>query len=326
MIKRSFSLIPVPHTSCSYGFSARNWVAASKPKALGMGGKSHPQAALEAATRSQSIHKFTCYAILVCLFVPCLASTTDAALSKEQTYSLFNQANQFFREANSITNDPDQAGRLYDKAILNYEKIIGDGQIENPKLYYNLGNAHFLNGDIGNAILNYRRAERLDKADTNIQKNLAFARSIRVDKVAVKTEKRVLQTLFFWHYDFSVKTKFVIACICFALVCVSLTVMTWRGKAAPWVVTAVICSILTTCLLSSVVLETRARTGKVCGVITTESIVARQGDGRNYPESFKDPLHAGTEFDMLERRPGWLHIRLSDNSDGWIPENSADLI
>jgi hypothetical protein len=264
--------------------------------------------------------------MLVCFFAGPLASPADAALSKEQAYSLFNQANQAFREANSIANDPDRARRLYEKAILNYQKIISDGRIENPKLYYNLGNAHLLNGDIGNAILNYRRAERLDKADTNIQKNLAFARSRRVDKVAVKTERRILQTLFFWHYDFSVKTKFVIACICFAFVCISLTVMTWRGKAAPCVVTAVICGVLATCLLASVVLEIRTRTNRVCGVITKESIVARQGDGRSYPESFKDPLHAGTEFDVLERRPGWLHIRLSDNSEGWIPDNSADLI
>ena len=264
--------------------------------------------------------------MLTCLFLFCLASSTGAALSKEQTYSLFSRANQFFREANSIANDPDQVRTLYEKAILNYEKIINDGQIRNPKLYYNLGNAHFLNGDVGNAILNYRRAEMLDKTDTNVQKNLAFARSRRIDKVAVKTEERVLQTLFFWHYDFSIKTKFVIACISFALVCISLTVMTWYGKAAPWVVSAVTCSVVTACLFASVVLETRARTERVYGVITTEKVVARQGDGRNYPESFKDPLHAGTEFGLLERRSGWLHIKLSDNSDGWIPDNSADSI
>ncbi len=264
--------------------------------------------------------------MLICLLLFCLVSATDASLPREQTYSLFSQANQFFREANSIANDPDQVRRLYEKAILNYEKIISDGQIRNPKLYYNLGNAHFLNGDIGSAILNYRRAEMLDKADTNIQKNLAFARSRRVDTVAVKTEKRVLQTLFFWHYDFSIKTKFAIACISFALVCISLTIMTWCGKSAPWVVSAVICSVLAACLLASVVLETRTRAKRVYGVITTEKVVARQGDGRNYSESFKDPLHTGTEFDLLERRSGWLHIRLSDNSDGWIPDNSADLI
>ena len=263
--------------------------------------------------------------VLTSLLLLCQGSSAGAALSKEQAYSLFSQANESFRQANSIADDPDKARRLYEKAILNYEKIIGDGRIRNPKLYYNLGNAYLLNGDIGTAILNYRRAELLDKTDTNVQKNLAFARSRRVDKVAVKTEKRILQTLFFWHYDFSIKTKFAITCICFAIACISLTAITWYGKVAPWVAAAAICGVLTTCLLASVVLETRARARKVYGVITTEKVVARQGDGRNYPESFKDPLHAGTEFDVLERRSGWLHIRLADNSDAWIPDNAAGL-
>jgi tetratricopeptide (TPR) repeat protein len=239
---------------------------------------------------------------------------------------LFNQANQFFREANSTTEDPDKARQLYEQAILNYEKIVSDGRIKNSKLYYNLGNAYFLKEDIGRAILNYRRAENLDKTDKNVQKNLAFARSRRIDKVDVKTEQRILEMLFFWHYEFPIKTKFLITCICFAIVCISATLIVWRGRSGHWVVTAAICGLLTVCFLSSVVLENRIRANTICGVITAGQVVARQGDGPNYPESFKDPLHAGTEFDLLERRSGWFHVRLSDDSDGWIPDNDADLI
>ncbi len=263
---------------------------------------------------------------LIGLLLLCLASPVEAVLSREQILSLFESGNQSFRKANSLADNPDEAKRLYEKAILNYEKIISDGEVRNPKLYYNLANACFLSGDIGRAILNYRRAEELDKTDANIQKNLAFARSRRIDKVAVKAEQRILKTLFFWHYDFSVGTKFLIACISFAIFCAVLTVMTWRGRAFHWVVTAAICGILTICFLASVVVETRARADEAPGVITADEVVARQGDGRNYPESFKDPLHAGTEFDLIERRPGWFHVRLSNNTDTWIPENSAELI
>jgi len=268
--------------------------------------------------------KFTLGLIGSLLF--CLAAPVRSALPKEQVYSLFNQANQFFREANTTTNDPDKAQKLYEKAILNYEKIISDGRIKNSKLYYNLANAYFLKDDIGRAILNYRRAESLDKTDTNIQKNLAFARSRRMDTIEVRTEERILETLFFWHYDFSIKTKFLITCICLAIVCISATGMVWRGKSALLVTMAAICGLLTVSFLASVVLETRSRANTTCGVITAQQVVARQGDGPNYPESFKDPLHAGTEFDLLERRSGWFHVRLSDDSDGWIPDNSADLI
>ena len=83
------------------------------------------------------------------LLLFCLAAPCRSALPKEQAYSLFNQANQFFRGANTIANDPEKAQKLYEKAILNYEKIISDGQIKNSKLYYNLGNAYFLKDDIG---------------------------------------------------------------------------------------------------------------------------------------------------------------------------------
>jgi len=76
----------------------------------------------------------------------------------------------------------------------------------------------------------------------------------------------------------------------------------------------------------SVVLEAQRRACTVCGVITAEDVVARQGDGQNYQDSFKDPLHAGTEFDLLERRGGWLHIELADDSGCWIPDAAADLI
>ncbi|UCF43276.1 MAG: hypothetical protein JSV99_12015 [Planctomycetota bacterium] len=247
-------------------------------------------------------------------------------LSSEQIYSLYNQANEAFRRANSITQNPDQAARLYDTAILYYKKIINEGGIRNSKLYYNLGNAYFLKEDVGRAILNYRRAERLDKSDANIQKNLSFARSRRIDKVGLKTEKRVLQTLFFWHYDFSIKTKFVLSCVFFAILCISLTLILWFGRSVPATATAVICGILLACFIISVVLEAGNQKRLVCGVITAEGVVARQGDGQNYPASFKAPLHAGTEFDLLERRAGWFHLRLSNGSEGWIPETGAELI
>jgi len=121
-------------------------------------------------------------------------------------------------------------------------------------------------------------------------------------------------------------TKFIITCLCFALLCVSLTVMIWFGRTAPAIVTALIGGILMVCFFVSVVLEANDYARRVCGVITAHEVVARQGDGQSYAASFKDPLHTGTEFDLIKRRHGWFHIRLTDNSKGWIPETGADLI
>ena len=262
---------------------------------------------------------------LVVIFVLLPAGPVKAELPRQQLYALFGQANEAFRQANSMPGDP-RAEKLYEKAILSYERIISEGRVRNGRLYYNLANAYFLRENIGKAILNYRRAEQLDGSDANIRKNLEFARSRRIDKITPRAEKRVLETLFFWHYDFSLRARFLLTCVFFAALCTCLIVMVWLGRGAPAIAAAVIAGVLMLCLLISVVVESRHRAGTVCGVITAGQVVARQGDGQNYAASFKDPLHAGTEFDLIEHRPGWFHIRLSDSSDGWIRDDAAELI
>jgi tetratricopeptide (TPR) repeat protein len=265
---------------------------------------------------------------LVCLV--CLLFTAGLAvgdtLSKEQINTLFNQANDAFRQANSTVDDTDKSNSLYEKVALGYEKIIRQGRIENPKLYYNLANSYLLKGDVGRAILDYRRAEKLDKSDSDIQKNLAFARSRRADKVEIKTEKQILQTLVFWHYDLSMRARFATACVCFAVFCLGLTVMIWFGRNASLMTVTVVSAGLLVCLIGSLAVEEYSQAANLSGVIVSPEVVAYQGDGQNYPPSFKAPLHAGTEFELVERRPGWFHIKLADGSDGWIPQNAAGII
>jgi len=245
--------------------------------------------------------------------------------AKEQLYVLLNEANSAFQQANAATA-PRRAQELYTRATLLYEKIVAQGQVRNAKLHYNLGNAYFLTDDLGRAILNYRRALQLDGTDVNIRNNLAFARTRRLDRVAVPTEKRVLQTLFFWHYDFSVKTRFVLACLCFASLCLAGTLLVWFGRGPATSTLAVLVGVLWLGLLASVIVETQQQDAVIHGVVTAAEIVARQGDGPNYPPSFKDPLHAGTEFELLEQRPGWFHIELSDGSEAWVPDTAAELV
>jgi len=90
--------------------------------------------------------------LVVSLFLLTVTAAGEDKLPKEQIYALYNQANETFSQANS-TNDPDQAERLYEKAILTFEKIVNQGQVKNAKLYYNLANAYLLHGELGKAIL-----------------------------------------------------------------------------------------------------------------------------------------------------------------------------
>ena len=248
-----------------------------------------------------------------------------AAMTQDQAKACLDQANEAFRQANAQT-DRRAAGDLYGKAILGYERLIRDGGIHNAGLSYNLANAYLLDDRIGKAIVNYRRAERLDPSNADIRKNLAFARSRRVDQVQTETRQKVLQTLFFWHYDFAIKTRLVLACWFFGLTCLALCARVWLGRRPG--LAPVVCAglVLTVAFVASTAVEHRQRSGTVSGVITAQSVEARQGDGPNYPPSFKDPLHEGTEFQLIERRPGWLHIQLTSGTEAWIPDATAEVI
>jgi tetratricopeptide (TPR) repeat protein len=253
------------------------------------------------------------------------AAQAAPTLPRDQLYALLQEANTAFQTANAA-NNPEAARPLYDKAILLYEKIIDQGGVRNAGLYYNLANAYLLKEDLGRAILNYRRAEKLDASDLNIKKNLSFARGRRADRVETSTQRRVLETLFFWHYDFSLRTKALLACLLFGILCAVLALIVWLGRGSARLVAAVLSGVLFLCLLTSLLVQARQEAGTRCGVITAAEVVARQGDGPNYPPSFKDSLHAGLEFELVEHRPGWLHIELADGTDAWIPDDTAGLV
>jgi hypothetical protein len=265
---------------------------------------------------------FCCFVFLLLVCLPVVLFAGE--LSDDEINSQFNEANDLFRRGNEASGDA--AAKLYGEAVLRFERIINAGQVENAGLYYNLGNAYLLKGDVGRAIVNYRRSEMLDDSNADLRKNLAFARSRRVDQVEVATEKKVMQTLFFWHYDFSVKARFLLACLFFAACCLVLTTMVWFGRRGAMRAVCVVCGVLAVCFALSVTVESVGKNRRKFGVIVSESVVARSGDGANYAKSFKDPLHAGTEFDLIKRQSGWYNVRLADGSEGWVPVGTTELI
>ena len=70
--------------------------------------------------------------------------------------------------------------------VKNTQGLIDDG-VDNGKLYYNLGNAQLQIGDLGQAIVSYRRAERLIPNDSNLRENLRFARSLCRNQIPTAT-------------------------------------------------------------------------------------------------------------------------------------------
>ena len=275
--------------------------------------------------------KATSRIVFVAILSAFLSATARAdeqrgTLTASEISDLFSQGKEFFREANERSSTDAVAAReLYQKAALRFERITREGGIDNGKLYYNIGNAYFRMKDIGRAILNYRRAELYTPNDTNLQQNLAYALQRRQDAIGVEAQTKALRTVFFWHYDISSRTRALMFAGAFASAWVFATALLFtRRPSIKWL--AGVSAALAVVLLASLIIEAGTSGKSQHGVILSDSVVARKGDSESYEPSFQEPLHAGTEFQLLEDRGDWLNIALADGRECWLPRADIGLV
>ena len=248
------------------------------------------------------------------------------ALAQQGADNVFSEANEYFRQANEIrATDPQQADELYRRAVLRYENLVGELGIRSSKLHYNLGNAYFQVDDIGRAILHYLIAQRLDPGDANVTRNLDFARSTRTDKLDPTAGRPVLETLLFWHYEFSIATRLRLFAAAW-LVFWGFLLLRQAGK--EWVPREIAFGfgVAAALLLASFSYDIVSDSRTASGVVVASETIARQGDGQSYDPAFEDPLHAGVEFRVLEERPGWHRVELPDGRRCWLPDRDIQLL
>ncbi len=255
-----------------------------------------------------------------------LYSVADARLSDQEISNHLSQAEQLFRRAMELDRtDPDAAKAYYQEAILHYEAIVKNGGVRNGKLYYNAGNAYFRLGDTGRAILNYKRAELFMRNDGNLRQNLDYARNRRADRIELRQKEKVLKTLFFIHYDIPSRVRLLVFAISFGAL--------WLSAAARlllktgWLKIAIaVSAVASAVFLASLVVDAASLARTPEGVITAEETIGRMGDADTYQPSFKEPLHAGSEFRLIEKRPGWWRIELENGDRTWISDGAAELV
>jgi tetratricopeptide (TPR) repeat protein len=236
------------------------------------------------------------------------------------------EAEQAFRRGMELdASDPDSARACYVQAILHFERIVNDGGMRNGPLFYDIGNAYFRAGDIGRAILNYKRASLYMANDQNLQQNLEYARNRRADRIEVKQREQVYRTLFFIHYDIPSRMRLGIFAASFAALWIAAAIRLFTRAGVLKIIIAV-GAVVSAVFLASLLADAVARARAPEGVITANEVTGRMGDADTYQPSFKEPLHAGTEFRLIERRAGWWQVELDNGERTWIPGGTAELV
>jgi hypothetical protein len=214
---------------------------------------------------------------------------------------------------------------MYAEAARQYEVLVTEEGIRNGELYYTLGNACFLAGDLGRAILNYRRAAQYLPHNSDVQHNLSIALEKRIDLIPEKERHPLAVRLLGWHFNTSTSLRWWAFTMCWLMVW---GVWIWNKKAGRKEsrISLYTMGVLSLFLIASITTDLTLARHTQPGVILAPEVLARKGDGKMYAAAFLEPLHSGTEFQRIEDRGLWWHIRLADGQTCWIPSETADTV
>lgn len=219
----------------------------------------------------------------------------------------------FVRAMHMRGDRPDEAQPLFVEAALRFES---------SEQFLNAGNSWFFAGEHGRALANYRAAERRAPFDRQVRESLAFLRANRADAfpppaAAPGALAAAWQRYGTWAPVLRVGS-FVLAYLLAWLVLLAAQLTGRRIRRA-------VAIVLLVAVLAPLASLAQSRLRPAEGVVV-EDAVARLGPGYAYDPAFKQPLHKATEFAWLETRQGWVHIRLPDASEGWLPESGCALV
>ena len=274
---------------------------------------------------SLSVRKLT--KILICNLAVLLlfASNTlgaqaaaSKALHEMDALRLFNEASSHYQEASELPSaQGEKAYALYQQAAATYEKVLRGG-FEHPDIFYNVGNAYFKVGDLGRAILNYRRAQRLIGNDADLMENIRSAKSKTVDEEPPRGAPELLRTIFFWHFDTTL--GFLAKWAIYGYLALSASILAFvffRKPPILWLVKGL--AIVTIVLSASFVIRALSET-QTAVVLQTSAAV----------RGSRFTVHAGTELIVEEQQTAegsvWYKVALSKELRGWIQADAVGIV
>ena len=250
---------------------------------------------------------------ILMLFV---ASVAFAGPDIDQKDSEQNPERAFYR-ANMLY----EAGE-YDRAIQENESILEMG-LRSGNLYYNLGNCYFKKGELGRAILNYKRAARLIPTDSDLRSNFRHAASLM--KQRDFQEKRLPFTgwldraMSYLTMGQGVALALVIF-YAFVFILISIHVFKRSGgflALSAWILGAALILVL-------IPLCYKALEYEKSGIVVNSIIDARFEPIEDSTIHF--PLYEGMRVYVLRERAGWYKIRRPDGRIGWVPGPSLSRV
>lgn len=229
--------------------------------------------------------------------------------------------------------DPTEAKFAFEQAAAEYS-ALAEGGIRNAELHLNLANSLLQAGDRGGAILEYLRARDLSPADPRVAANLAFARTQVPGRPSMGQDPSLVDRLASWWHVVPLPSRGLIAAIAWTLFW---ALLIWRlgwsrpraedGDRRPvWGYAAAAALLIAGVIGFTVAADLVEQRDRSRGVVISDGVVVRKGNGDGFEAAADAPLASGIEFIAVDRRPNWILIRLGDGRSGWVPERDVAFV
>lgn len=247
-------------------------------------------------------------------------NTDGSSLTLEQAIAQLDASIQRAGKLNADEDIREAAAAL--AYVLEHEGIASaDGELT-------LGNAYFVGGDLGWAILHYRKGLQIDPSHELLRKNLEHARSFVEPSVPeTRNSGWIRSSLLAWQRITDRWTMWfaIIGLLALASIFWSLRIID-PSKRVPLKV-PIMLGVIGFVALGLLSYEQWTATSQRELVIVTPGTGFYSGPSRSvYQEVYDGPLGIGTEAIELDRRDGWVNIRLSNAQEGWIMDEQGAFV
>lgn len=208
-----------------------------------------------------------------------------------------------------------------------WTSIEESGQ-KSAKLYYNLGNAWFKQGNYPKAILNYERALRLDPSYSDARYNLEFTSNFVQDKIEPVPEfilKSVARKVCYVMGSNAWAVIFLVLLAAALVMGLLFLLGSSVGKRRAGFYCGIMLLLLSAGALSFSIWQKSdsVKTDTAIVMSPVSSVKSSPSSG-----SSKDlfVIHEGTKVTILDEVGSWKNIALADGRQGWITSNELEVI
>jgi tetratricopeptide (TPR) repeat protein len=191
---------------------------------------------------------------------------------------------------------------------VSYERILTQGW-KSGILYFNIGNAYFKLGELGNAILAYERALRLMPRDDDLRSNLDLARTLTADEITPLPGFWPLNVVTWWVglLSRSALISVVAGAYLVTTICLVLLVLRRGTSTVRWVRWAVFVGAGIIVVFGINLAVRELRLGQA-----VQSAPSDDADLQIFT------IHEGTKVRIDRASDEWLEVVLEDGKVGWV--------